>query len=250
MKDAQLIKAVGFDKHFQADSWEAANRSFFDQLAPKYDALNIVISLGQQQRYKCSAVRSLKLMPGMRVLDVCSGSGDMSFEMNRQCGGLNIDAVDMAGKMRQVARERAQRGGVSNIHFHQASALTLPFADNTFDAIIMGFGLRNLLDIPTGLKEMHRVLKPGGRFTTLDLGKPEAALPRLWHHLYFERLLPWLGRVLFHRGEFNSFAYLSISNKYFPLPGAIMALIRDAGFGDVYGKQYMMGGVAQQTGVK
>jgi ubiquinone/menaquinone biosynthesis methyltransferase len=250
MKDEKLIKAVGFDRHFPARTWEDANRAFFDQLAPKYDRLNSVISLGQQGRYKRAAIRSLHLKTGMRVLDVCAGSGDMAIAMHRLCPGLQIDAVDYSEKMLGIARQRVERLGLTNVHIHQADALALPFSENTFDAVIMGFGLRNLKDIPAGIREMRRVLKPGGIFSSLDLGKPRAGLPRTLHHLYFERLMPWLGQVLFHRDEFNSFAYLSLSNQYFPLPERIMDLMRDAGFRDVSGAEYMLGGIARQSGTK
>ena len=128
-----------------------------------------------------------------------------------------------------------------NIDFHEASALELPFEDNKFDAIMMCFGLRNLKDIPLGLKEMYRVLKPGGIFTTLDLGKPQGRWQRGLYHIYYERLMPWLGEVLFHRHEYNSFAYLSISNKYFPDSHEIKEMMRKAGFKrgiDVSGSEY------------
>ncbi|MEI6438389.1 MAG: class I SAM-dependent methyltransferase [Candidatus Omnitrophota bacterium] len=250
MKDAAAVKAVGFDRYFKAGSWEESNRAFFDGLAPKYDRLNVVISLGQQQRYKQAAVSSLNLKPGMRVLDICTGSGDLFIEMTRQCRGLHLDAVDMSGEMLRVAKERARRSNIHDISFYQASALALPFEEHTFDAIAMGFGLRNLGDIPAGIKEMHRVLKPGGVFTTLDLGKPKAGLPRWLHHVYFDRLMPFLGRAVFHRHEFNSFEYLSRSSRYFPVENEIMAMMSGAGFRDVHGKSFMLGGVAYQSGAK
>lgn len=250
MKDADTIKLVGFDKYFHTDSWEEANKSFFNQLAPKYDRLNDVISLGQQQEYRDAAIGVLNLKPGMRVLDVCTGSGDMAIYMGQRCKGMRIDAVDVAEEMLLLARDKANRLELQNINFHEASALELPFKDNTFDAIMMCFGLRNLKDIPLGLKEMHRVLKPGGIFTTLDLGKPQGKWQRMLYHIYYENLMPWLGEVLFHRNEYNSFAYLSISNKYFPDSTEIMKMMHDTGFKAVYDKQYMLGGVAQQVGRK
>jgi len=126
----------------------------------------------------------------------------------------------------------------------------LPFKDNSFDAIMMCFGLRNLKDISRGLKEMHRVLKPGGVFTTLDLGKPQGKWQKTLYQIYYERLMPWLGDILFHRNEYNSFAYLSISNKFFPDSEEIMRMMQKQGFRKVYDKKYMLGGVAQQVGYK
>jgi len=250
MKDMEIMKLVGFDKYFPTASWEEANKSFFNQLAPKYDRLNDVISLGQQQEYRDASIGVLNLKKGMRVLDVCTGSGDMAIYMSQRCKGVYIDAVDIAQAMLSLARDKVSQLELQNIDFYEASALELPFKDNSFDAIMMCFGLRNLRDINLGLKEMYRVLKPGGVFTTLDLGKPQGVWQKKLYQIYYENLMPWLGEVLFHRNEYNSFAYLSISNKYFPDSKEIMNMMRGVGFKGVYDKNYMLGGVAQQVGEK
>ncbi len=249
MKDMQMVQAMGFDRHFKATSWEEGNRSFFDQLARKYDRLNEVISLGQQKAYKYAVVRDLELRPRMRVLDVCTGTGDLAIMMARQCKGLAIDAVDVSEPMLAIAREKAAKDGFGSIRFNTGDALALPFADNTFDAVMMGFGLRNFKSIPAGLEEVYRVLKPSGRFISLDLGKPRG-WSRPLYHVYYETLMPWLGQVLFHRGEFNSYAYLSTSNKYFPPPQEILGMMAEVGFKKLRGKEYMFGGLAQQIGEK
>jgi len=250
MQDSQRIARVGFDQYFPKDSWEEANKSFFNQLAPKYDRLNDVLSLGQIGRFRHGAIRALQLKPGFRVLDVCTGSGDMAIDMCRSCPGIQVDAVDVAREMLVLAAEKIKRLDLADITFHEASALALPFQDKPFDAVMMGFGLRNLKDMSAGLAEMHRVLKPGGVFVTLDLGKPRGAWRRSLYHIYFERLMPWLGTKVFHRNEYNSFAYLSTSNRYFPDPETIMEHMRCAGFTNVDGRAYMFGGVAQQVGVR
>ena len=162
MKDAEIFRAVHFDRHFETNSWEEANRAFFNNLAPKYDRLNEIISWGQQGGYRRAAVDSLGLKPGMRVLDVCTGSGDMAIEMARRCQGLSIDAVDMAEAMLAIAQDKANQQKCAGIRFRTGNALDLPFAQNTFDAVMISFGLRNLGDIAKGFREMHRVLKPGG----------------------------------------------------------------------------------------
>jgi demethylmenaquinone methyltransferase/2-methoxy-6-polyprenyl-1,4-benzoquinol methylase len=163
---------------------------------------------------------------------------------------VRVDAVDVAKEMLSLAADKMKRLDLREIYLHEASALALPFQDKTFDAVMMGFGLRNLRDIPAGLAEMLRVLKPGGIFTTLDLGKPRGLWRRGLYRIYFETLMPWLGKQLFHRNEFNSFAYLSTSNKYFPDSETIMAHMRDVGFTGVHDRVYMFGGVAQQVGIK
>ena len=250
MNKDDVLRSVGFDKYFDTDDWEKANKAFFNELAPKYDQLNDVISLGRQQEYRDAAIGVLNLKPGMRVLDVCTGSGDMAIFMSQRCQGLRIDAVDVADEMLSMALDKILRLDLKNIKLHEASALKLPFEDNSFDAIMMCFGLRNLMDMSQGLKEMHRVLKPGGVFTTLDLGKPSGKWQKLLYNVYYERLMPWLGRVLFHRNEYNSFAYLSVSNKFFPNSQGIMDHMQSVGFKKIYDKHYMLGGVAQQVGEK
>ncbi|MDE2223639.1 MAG: class I SAM-dependent methyltransferase, partial [Candidatus Omnitrophica bacterium] len=100
-----------------------------------------------------------------------------------------------------------------------------------------------------GLKEVRRVLKPCGVFINLDLGKPRG-FNKAVYHIYYEKLMPWLGQVLFHRHEYNSYRYLSSSNVYFPSPEEIMSMMARAGFRHIHGKEYMLGGVAQQTGLK
>jgi len=250
MKDLEIMKQVGFDKYFHTDSWEEANKSFFNQLAPKYDRLNDVISLGQQQEYRDAAIVDLNLEPWMRVLDVCTGSGDMAISMSQRCKGIRVDAVDVAEEMLLLAKDKADHLELENINFYEASALNLPFKDNAFDAIMMCFGLRNLKDIQSGLKEMYRVLKPGGVFITIDLGKPRGLWQKKLYQIYYENLMPWLGQVLFHRHEYNSFAYLSISNRYFPDSEEIMRMMYRQGFKDIYDRHYMLGGVAQQIGRK
>jgi len=102
MKDIEIMKQVGFDKYFQTNSWEEANKSFFNQLAPKYDRLNDVISLGQQQEYRDAAIGILELKSWMHVLDVCTGSGDMAIGMNQRCKGLRVDAVDVAHEKKRL----------------------------------------------------------------------------------------------------------------------------------------------------
>ena len=250
MKDMELMRQVGFDKYFHTDSWEEANKSFFNQLAPKYDRLNDVISLGQQQEYRDAAIGDLNLKPWMRVLDVCTGSGDMAISMSQKCSGIRVDAVDVAEEMLLLAKSKANHLGLENVNFYEASALNLPFKDNAFDAIMMCFGLRNLKDIQLGLNEMYRVLKPGGVFITLDLGKPQGVWQKMLYRIYYENIMPWLGKVFFHRHEYNSFAYLSISNRYFPDSEEIMHKMYREGFKEIYDRHYMLGGVAQQVGRK
>lgn len=246
-KKFELLDSVEFKKYFKADRWEDYNRQFFDGLAPKYDRLNEVLSLGQHHRYKRHAVRSACIKPGDRVLDLCSGSGDLAIYIARKYPSVEVTAVDASEGMLNIARKRA--AGLPQITFKQGDALNLDFPDNYFDVTMIGFGLRNLLDLKAGLKEMQRVTKTGGRVVNLDLGTPKGGLLKAVHEAYFRKFIPFLGKTLFHRNEFNSFKYLPESGKYFPPQDALVEIFKDAGYRQVTNHNFMLGAVAEQVAV-
>ncbi|MDE2223465.1 MAG: class I SAM-dependent methyltransferase, partial [Candidatus Omnitrophica bacterium] len=139
LKGIKMVRAVGFDKHFYTDSWKEGNRLFFDQLAPKYDFLNEIISLGQQGFYKRAAVADLQLQAGQRVLDLCTGTGDMALLIAGRFKAVAVDAVDASERMLELARLKKAGSGLENICFSAADALALPFENNCFDAVVMSF---------------------------------------------------------------------------------------------------------------
>lgn len=244
-KDA-LIENAGFSRYFRAGSWEEYNKQFFDGLAPKYDFLNQVLSCGMHLRSKKEAIQRIPVQPQARILDICTGSGDIAVFVARDNPLCRVIGVDVSQNMLQLAREKAK--GLTNVEFRTADALNLPFQDGEFDAVFMGFGLRNLSDMAKGISEMKRVTKPGGYVTSLDLGKPKEGALRTVYHFYFERLMPFLGRTVFHRHEFNSFRYLPESNKFFPSPQELVRLFQSCGLKDVRTHDYMLGGISQQIG--
>lgn len=243
----QLLDEVGFRDYFKAGSWPEFNRQFFDGLAPKYDRLNEVLSLGQHQRIKKHALKRLNIKRGSRILDLCTGSGDIALHLAYQYPDCAITGLDASSKMLDVARQRAHDRGLARIEWVQGDVLNLPFADGSFDFVIISFGLRNLDDLRQGLREMKRVLKPGGLFLNLDLGAPEHPLLKVVHEAYFRKLIPWLGKVIFHRGEFNSFHYLPASGKYFPHQRELVGILEEAGFNRVERRDYMLGAISSQV---
>lgn len=244
-KKFELLDTVGFKKYFKAEKWEDFNRQFFDGLAPKYDRLNEVLSFGQHHRYKRHAVKSAGIKPGDRILDLCTGSGDLAIYIAKHYPSCEIIAVDASGKMLEIARERA--AGLNQIRFQKGDALKLEFADDFFDVTMIGFGLRNLLDLKAGLKEIKRVTKPGGRVVNLDLGKPRGRFLKWIHKIYFLKFIPFLGRAIFHRHEFNSFKYLPESGQYFPPQEALVEIFEEAGYRNVTNRNFMLGAVAEQV---
>lgn len=241
-----LLERVGFTRHFAAASWEEYNRKFFDGLAPRYDALNQVLSLGLHRRMKRRAIANLSIQPGNRVLDLCTGSGDVALWIARRHPACRVVGVDVSQEMLKVARARAV--GLSNVTFEAADALRLPFEEASFDVAIISFGLRNLVDLTAGLREMRRVTKDGGQVTSLDLGKPRGRIPGWVYRAYFLTLIPWIGRAIVHRREFNSFRYLPESNRYFPSPEELVELFAAAGLSQVRNENMLFGAVAQQIG--
>lgn len=242
----QLIRDTGFDRHFQADTWAEYNKEFFNGLAEKYDATNELHSLGTKSRFDRLCVNRLPVNPGDRLLDLCTGSGDIAIELVRQYGDITVTAIDAAQNMLEVARRKA-RGSLNRISFEQGDALALPYPDNHFDGAVISFGLRNVERLDLGLKEMQRVVKPGGFVCNIDQGKPRNPLFNLIYTIQFKHVAPVLGKIIFHRGEYNSFRYLPESNKYFPDQITLSEIFRDMGFVNVQIYDYWFGAVSQQV---
>ncbi len=240
----KLLNEVGFTDHFKADSWPEFNRQFFDGLAPKYDALNEVLSLGQHQRIKRAAIQRIGIKPGDRVLDLCTGSGDIALWIAKHYPRCEVIGADVSQKMLEIASRRGSQ--FSNLKFQTADSMQLPFANESFDVVIVSFGLRNLDDLKKGLLEMKRVARLGGKVVSLDLGKPQGGFLYWVHKIYFQTFVPLLGKYIFHRGEFNSFAYLPTSGKYFPNQRELVAVFRELGYHDVSNHDFMLGAIAQQ----
>lgn len=240
-----LLDSVEFKKHFQAGNWEDYNRQFFNALAPKYDFLNQVLSFGRQNQFKKKAIERAAIKPGDHVLDVCTGSGDMALWIAEKYPACRVTGIDVAENMLEIARRRTAH--LPNVTFKKADAMSLDFEDHFFDVTLISFGLRNLRDLEEGLLELKRVTRPGGKLVNLDLGKPRGSIRRFLYQLYFGRFIPFLGKTLFHRGEFNSFQYLPSSNRYFPEQDELAAILQKLGFQNVRNYDYMFGAVAQQV---
>lgn len=242
----RLIKDAGFDRHFTADNWAGYNRQFFDGLAEKYDATNTMHSLGTKRRFDKKAVARLPIAAGTHVLDLCTGSGDIAILMAQHFPDVRITAVDASENMLDVARRKAAALR-DRITFTAGDALALDIPDNHFDGAVISFGLRNLSSLRGGLAELQRVVKPGGFVCNIDQGKPRNPLFRVIYEIQFKHVAPVIGKLIFHRNEFNSFKYLPESNKYFPDQQALKEIFCELGYTDVRGYDYWFGAVAQQV---
>ncbi|MBL8012914.1 MAG: ubiquinone/menaquinone biosynthesis methyltransferase [Candidatus Omnitrophica bacterium] len=242
----ELVERAGLDRHFSAENWAEYNRKFFDALAPKYDYLNEVITLGMHTKYKNSVVDHIPVSDGDLILDICTGSGDMALLLAKRFLNCYIVGADVSLEMLKVARKRSEN--YPNIEFRYADAMRLPFSDRHFDACVMGYGLRNLTDFRHGIREMIRVTRPGGVIAVLDLGKPQGLLGKTVYKSYFETLMPFLGKHVFHRQECNSFKYLPESNRFFPDPKTLTAFMQESGMEKIKSYSYMMGIISLQVG--
>jgi demethylmenaquinone methyltransferase/2-methoxy-6-polyprenyl-1,4-benzoquinol methylase len=242
----RLIHDTGFDRYFEANDWAGYNRQFFDNLAEKYDATNVLHSLGTKGKFDRKAVARLPIGPGAHVLDVCTGSGDIAILMARAYQDVRVTGVDASTRMLEVATRKAA-GLLDRIAFRRGDALALDFPDDSFDGAVISFGLRNLSSLEAGLKELQRVVKPGGFVCNIDQGKPKNLLFRAIYEVQFKRVAPVLGKLIFHRGEYNSFRYLPESNKYFPDQRTLAGIFVELGYKDVKVHEYWLGAVAQHV---
>jgi demethylmenaquinone methyltransferase/2-methoxy-6-polyprenyl-1,4-benzoquinol methylase len=215
-----------------------AVEAMFDRVAPGYDRMNRVISLGQDRRWRRRAITALALPPGAYVLDLACGTGDLCRDLAAADDGAV--GIDLSAGMLRVARTDAP--------LVRGDAERLPFRDGTFDGIVCGFALRNFVDLERVLAECARVVRGGGRLSALDAAVPERTVLRAGNALWFRGAVPLLGR-LFSRDP-AAHRYLPRSTAYLPAPAELLDLVRRAGFGDVTRTTMTGGSVQLLTGTR
>jgi demethylmenaquinone methyltransferase/2-methoxy-6-polyprenyl-1,4-benzoquinol methylase len=209
-------------------------KDLFGRIASRYDLINDLQSLGQHRRWKQLVVALAGPRPGLRALDLCCGTGDLAFALAR--GGAEVIGLDFSEPMLAVAKRRGSKiqslkVNVERLHFARGDAQQLPFADSSFAIVTMGYGLRNLRNWETGLREMQRVAQPGGRVVALEFGKPAN---RWWRGVYLGHLklfVPLLGRVFC--GNASAYAYILESLKNYPGQLAVAAKMSELGLNNV-----------------
>jgi demethylmenaquinone methyltransferase/2-methoxy-6-polyprenyl-1,4-benzoquinol methylase len=214
-----------------------AVRTMFDRIAPVYDAMNRLMTVGLDVRWRRRAASAV-VRPGDRVLDAACGTGDLALA-DVGAGAREVVAVDFSPRMLERARSKS-----SVVQWVEGDLLALPFADGSFDAATVGFGVRNLAQLERGLRELRRVLRTGGRVAVLEITTPRGVL-RPFFTLWFDRLVPLLGRLLPTGGAYS---YLPASVRRFPPAEELATLLEAAGFADV--RFELLGGsiVALHTG--
>ncbi len=216
-----------------------AVREMFSSIAPRYDLLNHLLSFNTDRYWWWRAARAFRRIlrrPGASVLDVCCGTGDMTFALQRQAApGVKIYGADFSSAM--LARAR-RKGAGKPIEWLEADALHLPFPDASFDLVTSAFGFRNLANYDQGLCEIRRVLKRGGETGILDFGEPEGAMGKLYG-FYFRHILPRAGTLI--SGVRGPYAYLPASVSRFPSPEQMLERMRRAGFDSAAYTPYTFG---------
>ncbi|MGH2706226.1 MAG: ubiquinone/menaquinone biosynthesis methyltransferase [Actinomycetota bacterium] len=214
-----------------------AVRSMFDAIAPRYDLLNRILSLGMDVGWRRRSVAALALPPGSVVVDVACGTGDLCNELER--AGYRPVGVDYSPGMLAAAHTTAP--------LLLADALALPVAEGAADGITCGFALRNVIDLERLFAEMARVLRPGGRVSLLETAEPRGAIPRLVHHAYVNRVVPFIGGLLSDR---KAYTYLPRSSAYLPSPEAMLGIIAAAGLTEVSRRLLGLGAAQLITGTR
>ena len=193
-------------------------RRLFDRIAPVYDAMNRVMTAGLDRSWRRLTVEAV-VQPGDRVLDACCGTGDLAIAAERE-GGI-VTGLDFSPGMLERARRKSD-----TVTWVEGDVLALPFEDGAFDSATVGFGVRNVEDLDAGLRELRRVLRPGGRLGILEITTPRGAL-RPFFSLWFDRIVPVLGRVL---PGGKAYTYLPASVRRFPEAEDLLALLERSGF--------------------
>ncbi len=220
----------------------------FDRVAGNYDALNSVMTAGLHHRWRERAAARAELAPGDSALDVCCGTGDLALELSgRVAPDGHVIGCDFSEPMLDLAREKAAARGASGVRFEWADALTLPYDGERFDALSVGFGVRNLADLDRGLREMARVLKPGGRLVILEITQPSRPPLSTFYSLWFDRVVPLLGAF---SADPEAYSYLPESVRSFPSPLGLAEKMDGAGFGGIRYTVLAGGIIAIHSGVK
>jgi demethylmenaquinone methyltransferase/2-methoxy-6-polyprenyl-1,4-benzoquinol methylase len=212
----------------------------FASIAGRYDLINDIQSFGLHRAWKRRVVRLARVQPGERALDLCCGTGDLALALAKR--GAEVTGLDFSEAMLRVAREKSLRlrsasaqsavhDPKSEVEFVCGDAQRIPFADETFDVLTIGYGLRNLADLDAGLRDMWRVTRPGGRLLALEFGKPDNSVWRAIYFGYLKLLLPVFGRIFC--GNAAAYGYIVESLKHYPAQQAVAERMRAPGWRNV-----------------
>ena len=224
-------------------------REMFDAIAPTYDRLNSVLSGPLHHYWRRVATRQAALKTGNIALDVCTGTGDFALELAGVVGQTGrVDATDFSAPMLSIGERKARARNAAQTTWAIADTQSLPFSSNTYDAVTVGFGIRNVADVPQGIREMSRVAKPGGRVVILEFGQPTNATFNALYCWYSKHIMPRIGGLVSGRRE--AYQYLPESVAAFYTRAEIAGFMRDAGLENVVVTDLTFGTVVIHSGTK
>ena len=224
-------------------------REMFDAIAPTYDRLNSVLSGPLHHYWRRVATKQARLKPGDSALDVCTGTGDFALELAKAVGDTgHIDATDFSAPMLEIGKAKAQAKHRANTAWAIADTQALPFADDSFDAVTVGFGIRNVADVPRGIREMARAAKPGGTVVILEFGQPTNKTFDAVYRWYSKHVMPRIGGLV--SGRKSAYEYLPESVAAFYTRAEIADFMRGAGLDNVTVTDLTFGTVVIHCGTK
>lgn len=212
----------------------------FDSIAHSYDFLNHTLSLGIDKHWRKAAIESLRPFHPQHILDVATGTGDFAMLAAKQLKPKEIIGIDLSEKMMDVGKEKIKNTLLDNvIHFKKEDCLHLSFENNTFDAVMVAYGIRNFENLDQGLKEMCRVMKKGGRLVIIELTSPNQFPMKQLFWLYSHILMPTIGKIISKDNQ--AYAYLPATMEAFPQGEKMISILQKAGFSEVKFKRFTFG---------
>lgn len=224
----------------------AAVTDIFARVARRYDLMNDLMSGGAHRLWKDDFVKRVRPQPHEAILDLAGGTGDIAFRMAKR--GSRVTVADINGEMLKVGEARAAKRGIAGLAFVEANAESMPFADQAFDAVTIAFGIRNVTDIPKALRDIHRVLKWGGRFYCLEFSTCEWPGFAQIYDAYSLKVVPRIGAAVAR--DKDAYQYLVESIRRFPPMGEFAGMVGEAGFKRVTATPILGGAVAVHSGWK
>ncbi|KML46217.1 demethylmenaquinone methyltransferase [Cytobacillus firmus] len=230
-------------------SKEERVHSVFEKIYGNYDKMNSVISFQQHLRWRKDTMKKMNVQKGTKALDVCCGTADWSIALAEAVGESGkVVGLDFSKNMLKIGEEKIKERKLKQVELVHGNAMELPFADNSFDYVTIGFGLRNVPDYLQVLKEMHRVVKPGGLAVCLETSQPTMFGYKQAYYFYFRFIMPMFGKLF--AKSFNEYSWLQESARDFPGMKELAGMFEEAGFKNVTFKPYSGGVAAVHIGTK
>ncbi len=221
----------------------------FESIYQKYDRMNSIISFNRHIAWRKYTMKKMNVQRGSRALDVCCGTADWTIALAEAVGPEGyVEGLDFSKNMLKVAQEKVRRKGLTNVTFTHGNAMNLPYEDHTFDYVTIGFGLRNVPDYMQVLREMYRVVKPGGIVVCLETSKPTIPVFRQLYFAYFRWIMPLFGKIF--AKSYDEYTWLYESTMNFPNRDELKAMFYDVGFTEVDVKAFSGGVAAMHLGRK